>query len=104
MVNLRIYLRTLTRILFYSFVTIFISLFFSLFSSSHASAAPTVITGTISGIPEDSYGIAWAEKYVSGEWIEISSSYTKDLYRDQGYKINLGEATGADVRIWAQCH
>jgi hypothetical protein len=34
--------------------------------------------------------------------VEITSSYTKDLYAGQGYTINLGEATGSDVRIWAQ--
>ena len=90
------------RVLFYSILTLFVSLLFGLLSSSQASAAPTVVTGTISGIPEDSYGIVWAEKYSSGEWVEISSSYTKDIYRGQSYEINLGEANGLDVRIWAQ--
>lgn len=100
--KLKINLRTLLRLFSYCLSTVSISLFFGFLSASNATAAPTVVTGTISGIPEDSYGIAWAEKYVSGEWIEISSSYTKDLYQGQGYKINLGESTGADVRIWAQ--
>lgn len=90
------------RVLFYSILTLFVSLLFGLSSSNQASAAPTVVTGTISGIPDDSYGIAWAEKYISGEWVEITTSYTKDLYKGQGYKINLGEASGSDVRIWAQ--
>lgn len=90
------------RVLLYSITTLFVSLLFGLLSSSQASAAPTVVTGTISGIPEDSYGIAWAEKYISGEWVEITTSYTKGLYKGQGYTINLGEASGSDVRIWAQ--
>jgi len=93
---------SLLKVLSYSFITLFISLLFGFFSSSNASAAPTVVTGTISGIPDNSYGIAWAEKYISGEWVEITASYTKDLYKGQGYKVNLGEASGSDVRIWAQ--
>jgi len=93
---------SLLKVISYAFITLFISLLFGFVSSSNASAAPTVVTGTISGIPDDSYGIAWAEKYISGEWVEIATSYTKDLYKGQGYKINLGEASGSDVRIWAQ--
>jgi len=53
-------------------------------------------------MPDDAYGIAWAEKYISGEWVDINGSYTKDIYKDQTYSINLGEATGSSVRIWAQ--
>ena len=86
----------------FAFSVLFLALLYQLTSTSSAVAAPTVVTGTISGIPEGSYGIAWAEKYISGEWVEITSSYTKDLYAGQGYTINLGEATGSDVRIWAQ--
>ena len=90
------------RLGLYAFSTLFLALLYQLTSTSSAVAAPTVVTGTISGIPEGSYGIAWAEKYISGEWVEITSSYTKDLYAGQGYTINLGESTGSDVRIWAQ--
>jgi len=65
-------------------------------------AAGTSVTGTISGIPKDSYGIAWAEKYISGDWVEISASYTKDITSPGNYTIDLGDSLGSDVRIWAQ--
>ena len=100
--NSKFSLRASLRFFSYLASTLFVSFLFGFISSSSASAAPTVVTGTISGIPDDSYGIAWAEKYISGEWVEITASYTKDLYKGQGYKVNLGEASGSDVRIWAQ--
>ncbi len=90
------------RLSLYAFSTLILALFYQLTSTSSAVAAPTVVTGTISGIPEGSYGIAWAEKYISGEWVEITSSYTKDLVAGEGYTVNLGEVTGSDIRIWAQ--
>ena len=63
----------------YSLAGILFTLLFSVFSTSSAQAAPTVVTGTISGIPDGAWGLAWAEKYISGEWVEITSSYTKEF-------------------------
>jgi hypothetical protein len=88
------------RTFLYSLAGVFFTLFFSVFSSSSAQAAPTVVTGTISGIPDGAWGLAWAEKYISGEWVEITSSYTKEF--GSNFQIELGEATGSDVRIWAR--
>ena len=84
---------------FFGFIA---SLVFSMFSAGSAYAAPTTVSGTISGIPDDSWGMAWGEKLVSGAWVEISSSYSKDLYKGQPYSVNLGEVTGSTVRIWTQ--
>jgi len=89
-----------SRTFLYSLAGVFFTLFFSVFSSSSAQAAPTVVTGTISGIPDGAWGLAWAEKYISGEWVEITSSYTKEF--GSNFQIELGEATGSDVRIWAR--
>ena len=81
---------------------IFAGFIFAIFSASSASAAPTTVTGTITGVPDNSWGMAWGEKLVSGSWIEITSSYTKDLQKGQPYSVNLGEVSGLDVRIWTQ--
>lgn len=85
-------------ILFFAFAPVF----FIFLTTSSASAAPTTINGVVSGIPEGSYGIAWAERYVDGEWVEITSSYTKDLSSTGVYSVSLGEVSGASVRIWIQ--
>ena len=90
------------KFVFLSLVGIFAGFVFTILSASTANAAPTTVSGTISGIPDDSWGMAWGEKLVSGNWIEISSSYTKGLYKGQPYSVNLGEVTGSAVRIWAQ--
>jgi hypothetical protein len=87
---------------FLSLIGIFAGFLFTVLSASTANAAPTTVTGTISGIPDESWGMAWGEKLVSGTWVEISSSYTKDLYKGQTYSVNLGEVTGSTVRVWAQ--
>ena len=90
------------RLFLFTVIALFAGFALSIFSTSSANAAPTTVTGIISGMPDDAYGIAWAEKYISGEWVDINGSYTKDIYKDQTYSINLGEATGSSVRIWAQ--
>jgi hypothetical protein len=90
------------RFAFLSLIGIFAGFVFTIFGASSAHAAPTTITGTISGIPDDAWGMAWGEKFVSGNWVEISSSYTKDLYKGQPYSVNLGEVSGLSVRVWAQ--
>ena len=73
-----------------------------LLGNSSAFAANTTVSGVVSGIPSGSYGIAWAERYISGDWVEITSSYTKDLQSDGKYTVNLGEVSGSDVRIWVR--
>ena len=95
---------SLSRALRFCLLTIagiFAGFVFTIFSATSASAAPTTVTGTISGIPDDYWGMAWAEKYIGSDWVEIATSYTKDLYKGQPYTVNLGEATGSAVRIWA---
>ena len=97
-----ILLPRIIRFVFLSVVGIFTVFAFTALNASSAHAAPTTVSGTISGIPDDAWGMAWGEKLVSGDWIEISSSYTKDLSKGQPYSVNLGEVTGSVVRIWAQ--
>ena len=91
-----------TRLLLLNLIGIFAGFIFLIFSAGFASAAPTTVTGTITGIPDDSWGMAWGEKLVSGNWVEISSSYTKDLRKGAPYSVSLGEVSGSTVRIWAQ--
>ncbi len=90
------------RFVFLSLVGILAGFVFTVLSASTANAAPTTVSGTISGIPNDAWGMAWGEKLVGGDWVEISTSYTKDLYQGQPYSVNLGEVTGSAVRVWAQ--
>ena len=90
------------KFVFLSLVGILAGFLFLIFSGGTANAAPTTVSGTISGIPEDSWGMAWGEKLVSGNWVEISSSYTKDLYKGKPYSVNLGEVSGLTVRVWVQ--
>ena len=91
-----------TRFLLLNLIGIFAGFIFLIFSAGFASAAPTTVTGTITGIPDDSWGMAWGEKLVSGNWVEISTSYTKDLRKGAPYSVSLGEVSGSTVRIWAQ--
>jgi hypothetical protein len=91
-----------TRFFLLTLIGIFAGFIFAIFSAGSANAAPTTVTGTITGIPDDSWGMAWGEKLVSGNWVEITSSYTKDLRKDVPYSVSLGEVTGSTVRIWAQ--
>ena len=90
------------RFVFLSLVGVLAGFVFTVLSASTANAAPTTVSGTISGIPNDAWGMAWGEKLVGGDWVEISTSYTKDLYQGQPYSVNLGEVTGSAVRVWAQ--
>jgi hypothetical protein len=92
----------ISRFFLLTLIGIFAGFVFTILSAGSANAAPTTVTGTISGIPDDSWGMAWGEKLVSGNWVEITSSATKDLYKGQPYSVNLGEVTGSTVRIWAQ--
>lgn len=90
------------RFFLLTLIGLFASFALSIFSASSANAAPTTVTGTISGIPDDGYGIAWAEKYISGDWVDIASAYTKDIYKGTTYTLNLGEVSGSTVRVWTQ--
>jgi len=89
-----------TRFFLLTLIGIFAGFIFAIFSAGSANAAPTTVTGTVSGVPDDYWGMAWGEKYIDSDWVEITSSYTKDLNKGQSFTINLGEVTGSAVRIW----
>ena len=53
-----------SRVIKFGFLTlagIFTGFVFSILSASTANAAPTTVSGTISGIPDDAWGMAWGE-------------------------------------------
>jgi hypothetical protein len=76
--------------------------FFWISESSSASANTTTLSGKFTGLPnEDVYGYAWVEKKVSGSWIEIESSYTKDIYKEGDYSLDISEAVGTTIRVWS---
>jgi len=77
---------------------IFLSFIATYLSTSTAQAAPTTVTGTISNIPTDAYVWAFAEKRVGDDWVNIPGAYVDALQNT--YSLNLGEVTGAQIRIW----
>jgi hypothetical protein len=86
--------------IFRAFGIIFFSLVATFFSAHAAHAAPTTITGTISNIPADAYVSAKAEKKIGDNWVDIPKAWVGDLQASGTYSLNLGEATGSQIRVW----
>jgi hypothetical protein len=79
---------------------VFFSFLVTYFSTNTAHAAPTTITGTISNIPTDAYVQVKGEIKVGDTWVDIPGAWTDKLQETGGYSLNLGEATGSQIRVW----
>ena len=79
---------------------VFFSLIATYFSANAAHAAPTTITGTISSIPTDAYVQVSGEKKIGDNWVSIPGAWTDNLQGSGTYSLNLGEATGSQIRVW----
>jgi hypothetical protein len=79
---------------------VFFSLVATYLSTSTAQAAPTTVTGTISNIPADAYVVVKGEIQVGDTWVDIPGASTDKLQETGGYSLNVGEATGSQIRVW----
>ena len=70
---------------------------------TEAKAASTSITGSISNLPAEYWGLSFAEKKVGANWVTMWSSISKFGSDTSTFSASMIEASVGDiVRVWIQ--